>query len=167
MKNQIIISFVLLTLTFPHTNAIKTLIETTCKHTTKYQLCVDTIRADPKSAGADVAGLGLIVVEAVKAKSKVALYAAKKLLRSRPELAKPLQECIDVYKAVIEADYPEAVQSIRGNPKFAENGMADVAVEADDCEGAFEGMGKSPLTAVNSAVRDLAVVARAIIRNLL
>ncbi|KAL6535670.1 hypothetical protein OROMI_027044 [Orobanche minor] len=172
MKTQIIISFVLFTLTFPRTNARsqlkdQTLIETTCRHTTNYQLCVDTIRADPKSAGEDVAGLGLIVIEAVKAKSKAALSAAKRLLRSRPELAEPLQECASMYRAVIEADYPEAKESIRGNPKFAENGMADAAVEANNCEWAFEGVAKSPLTAVNGAVRDLAVVARAIIRNLL
>ncbi|KAL6526467.1 hypothetical protein OROGR_015557 [Orobanche gracilis] len=172
MKIQIIISFVLFTLTFPHTNARsqqedQTLIETTCNHTTKYQLCLDTIRADPKSAGADLAGLGLIVIEAIKKKSKLALSATKRLLRRHPELAKPLQECADVYKAVIKADYPVAVQAIRGNPKFAENGIADVAVEAEYCEGAFKGVAKSPLTAENDAVKNLAVVARAIIRNLL
>ncbi|GFP97225.1 cell wall / vacuolar inhibitor of fructosidase 1 [Phtheirospermum japonicum] len=172
MKTSIIISFVLFALTIIHTNAKsqqndQNLIETTCKHTPNYPLCIKTIRAEPTSAGADVAGLGFILVEAVKAKSKVALSAARRLSRTQPKLAKPLKECADVYKAVIEADVPEAEQSVRGNPKFAENGMADAAVEADVCEAAFKGVAKSPLTAANNAVRDLAVVARAIIRNLL
>ncbi|KAK6146246.1 hypothetical protein DH2020_020115 [Rehmannia glutinosa] len=136
------------------------LIETTCKNTPHYQLCINTLRADKGSSGADVAGLGLIMVEAVKAKSKEALSAIKKLQKSQPKLATPLQQCRDMYKAVVSGDVPEAEQSIRGNPKFAENGMADAAVEADDCEAAFQGVAKSPLTAVNTAARELAEVAR-------
>ncbi|KAL3641876.1 hypothetical protein CASFOL_012691 [Castilleja foliolosa] len=172
MKTSIIISFLLLALTIFHTNAKsqqndQTLIETTCKRTPNYPLCIKTIRAEPTSSNADVAGLGLILVQAVKTKSKMALSSARRLGKTQPKMAKPLKECADVYKAVIEADVPMAEQSIRGNPKFAENGMADAAVEADVCEAAFRGVAKSPLTAENNAVRDVAVVARAIIRNLL
>lgn len=145
------------------------LIETTCKNTPNYHLCMTTLRANRGSASADVAGLGLIMVGAVKAKSKEALSAINKLSKSgQPKLSQALHQCKEVYNAVLEGDVPEAEQAVRGNPKFAENGMADAAVEADTCEGAFEGVvAKSPLSGVNTAVRDLAVVARAIIRNLL
>ncbi|KAL9139924.1 hypothetical protein ABFS82_14G002700 [Erythranthe guttata] len=92
------------------------------------------------------------MVAAVKEKSKEALSTVNKLLvKSGSNPKKALQQCRDAYKAVLEGDVPEAEQSLRGNPKFAENGMADVAVEADSCEAAFGG--KSPLTVVNKAVR--------------
>ncbi|EYU45481.1 hypothetical protein MIMGU_mgv1a021463mg, partial [Erythranthe guttata] len=126
------------------------LIATTCKNTPNYRLCINTLQADRGSAAADVAGLGLIMVAAVKEKSKEALSTVNKLLvKSGSNPKKALQQCRDAYKAVLEGDVPEAEQSLRGNPKFAENGMADVAVEADSCEAAFGG--KSPLTVVNKA----------------
>ncbi|KAL7080831.1 hypothetical protein ACP275_14G002700 [Erythranthe tilingii] len=170
MKIPISIILVLITIAV-HSCAIsqeikdQNLIATTCKNTPNYRLCINTLQADRGSAAADVAGLGLIMVAAVKEKSREALSAVNKLLVKSRTNPKALQQCRDAYKAVLEGDVPEAEQSLRGNPKFAENGMADVAVEADSCEAAFGG--KSPLTVVNKAVRDLAVVARAIIRNLL
>ncbi|KAL7123735.1 hypothetical protein ABFS83_14G002700 [Erythranthe nasuta] len=141
------------------------LIETTCKNTPIYQLCIATLRADPGSNAADVAGLALIMIGAVEAKSKEALSAVKNLLKSGSGNTEALKQCKDKYKAVLEGDVPVAKSAVRGNPKFAEGGMADAKVEADDCEDGFGG--KSPLTKVNGDVRDLAVVARAIIRNLL
>ncbi|KAI3459199.1 hypothetical protein Pfo_015862 [Paulownia fortunei] len=170
---KIPISVILLIFMNLHANAIseqkdQKLMETTCKNTPNYQLCITTLRASRGSATADVAGLGLIMVGAVKAKTKQALSAINKLSKSgNPKLSQALQQCTDAYNAVLKADVPEAVEALtKGDPKFAENGMADAAVEADSCEGGFEGA-KSPLSGVNKAVRDLAVVARAIIRNLL
>ncbi|GER38313.1 invertase inhibitor [Striga asiatica] len=150
----------------------QSLIESICKRTPNYRLCLTTIRADHTSAGSDVAGLGLILIRAVKSETNKALSAAARLVKTHPHLKAPLGKCADVYRAVIEADVPVAEQSIRGNPKFAENGMADVAVEADACERALgrataAAAPETPMTAANRAVRDLAVVARAVIRNLL
>ncbi|KAL7080832.1 hypothetical protein ACP275_14G002800 [Erythranthe tilingii] len=156
MKSPIISISVFLVITLSSVHAMaksqqkdQNLIESTCKNTPIYQLCIATLRADPGSAAADVAGLALIMIEAVEAKSKEALSA----------------QCKEEYKAVLEGDVPVAKSAVRGNPKFAEGGMADAKVEADDCEDALGG--KSPLTKVNGDVADLAVVARAIIRNLL
>ncbi|KAL2459357.1 Cell wall/vacuolar inhibitor of fructosidase 1 [Forsythia ovata] len=143
------------------------LIETTCKNTPNYQLCISTLRANPGSINTDVAGLGLIMVDAVKAKAKETRNAIEKLKGSRPELGNALNECTKGYNAILEADVPEAVEALtKGNPKFAENGMADSSVEAVLCEDRFKQV-TSPLTVLNNAVRDLSDVARAIIRNLL
>ncbi|KAL8026038.1 hypothetical protein ABFX02_14G003000 [Erythranthe guttata] len=171
MKSPIISISVFLVITLSssvHTMAKshQNLIESTCKNTPIYELCIATLRADPGSDAADVAGLALIMIGAVEAKSKEALSAVKKLLKGGGGGDREaLKQCKDKYKAVLEGDVPVAKRAVRGNPKFAEGGMADAKVEADDCEDAFGG--KSPLTKVNGDVRDLAVVARAIIRNLL
>ncbi|KAL8490530.1 hypothetical protein ACS0TY_022523 [Phlomoides rotata] len=153
-----------------HTMASQNLIETTCKSTPNYHLCATTLKASPGSSTADVADLGLIMVAAVKAKSREALSTIHKLRRRRqPKLSQALQRCAEVYKAVFEGDVAVAEQALRGNPKFAETAMAGVALEADTCEDAFEGVVVPPpaLSGVNKVVHELALVARAIIRNLL
>ncbi|KAG8372849.1 hypothetical protein BUALT_Bualt12G0109700 [Buddleja alternifolia] len=158
-----------------HANAIsqqkdQALIETTCKNTPNYKLCISVLRRSPGSATADVRGLALIMVGAVKDKTKQAISAVNNLIKSRryPDLAEGLQKCNEVYKTVVKYDVAEAVEALtKGDPKFAENGMADAALEADTCESSTGGLDKSPLEAVNRPVFDLANVARAIIRNLL
>ncbi|GFQ04444.1 cell wall / vacuolar inhibitor of fructosidase 1 [Phtheirospermum japonicum] len=147
----------------------QTLIETTCKNTPNYQLCISTIHASPSSAGADVAGLGLIVVDAVRAKTEAATSAIDKLKQLHPDMTRALEKCRDTYDAVLKADVPEAVAALKkGIPKFAESGMADVAWEAEICEGGFKEVGaESPLRGVNKDLHDLAEVAVGIIRNLL
>ncbi|KAG8385163.1 hypothetical protein BUALT_Bualt03G0013200 [Buddleja alternifolia] len=136
----------------------ETLIETTCKNTPNYQLCISTLRASPKSATADVEGLGLIMVDAVKDKAEAALSGINKLKWLHPEMGDALEECRRAYKAVLTADIPEAVAGLtKGVPKFAEFGMADAAWEAEICEGGFERVdGGSPLKGVNKDVHDLA-----------
>ncbi|XP_057475701.1 cell wall / vacuolar inhibitor of fructosidase 1-like [Actinidia eriantha] len=142
------------------------LITTTCKQTPLFQLCSSTLRSNLQSKSADVAGLGLIVVEVIKGKASATLGQVRKLLRAgNPQLKGPLNQCVAFYKTILEADVPEAEQAIRGVPKFAEDGMVDAAAGAGSCEEGFGG--KSPIIAMNMAVKDLAVVARAIIRTLL
>ncbi|KAI5349174.1 hypothetical protein L3X38_002061 [Prunus dulcis] len=60
------------------------LIDKTCKQTPNYDVCVSTINSDPRSTGADVKGLGLIMVDAVKDKATGALNKADKLLKQCP-----------------------------------------------------------------------------------
>ncbi|PIN23254.1 hypothetical protein CDL12_04020 [Handroanthus impetiginosus] len=171
MKLQIFF-ILLISIMIPHAYALseqkdQNLIETTCKNTPNYRLCVTILRANRRSATADVAGLGLIMVDAVKAKTKEALSAVNKLIHSHDrKLSEAAQQCVDAYNGVLKGDVPEAVEALtKGDPKFAENGMADAVVEADSCDSAFET--RSPLSGMNKALRDRAVVARAIIRNLL
>lgn len=144
------------------------LIETTCRNTPNYQLCISILHADPSSATADVAGLGLIVVDAVKAKAEAALSAIDNLKWFHPELTNALDLCRISYIAVLKADIPEAVAALtKGVPKFAEFGMADAAWEAEICEGRFDRVAESPLSGVNKDLHDLAQVATCIIKILL
>ncbi|KAL8490528.1 hypothetical protein ACS0TY_022521 [Phlomoides rotata] len=147
MKNQQIICLILFTLIIIHqTYADENLIQTTCNNTPNYQLCINTLRASPGSATADMAGLGLIMVAAVKAKSEQALSAVNSLRKSgQPKLSQPLQRCTDFYNGVLKADVPMAEEALRkGDPKFGEDGMVDAAFEAELCEGAFKGVVAPP-----------------------
>ncbi|MFS8004133.1 putative pectinesterase inhibitor domain, Cell wall/vacuolar inhibitor of fructosidase [Helianthus anomalus] len=145
------------------------LIETTCKATPSYNLCMSTLLTNPKSSSGDISDLGLIMVGATKAKATRAIQQIKSIYKSRPELRHALNECAKMYVAVVRADVPSAIQALDGGqPKFAEDGMADTAVEAQACERSFSDRGqKSPLTKMNKDIENVANVARAIIRMLL
>lgn len=145
------------------------LIETSCKKTPNYDLCVSTLRHSPHSATVDVAGLGLILVDVVKSKAEAAMSAVEDLRRRHPEMRSALDQCSRSYNAVVVADVPEAVEALtKGVPKFAESGMADAAWEAEICERSFQMVaGTTPLSGVNKEMHDLAEVAVGIIRILL
>ncbi|KAL7594298.1 hypothetical protein Lser_V15G27499 [Lactuca serriola] len=152
--------------------ADRKLIESTCKATPSYNLCLTTLLSNPKSSSGDVSDLGLIMVGATRVKATQAIQHIKSLYGSHPELRRSLSECAQMYIAVVKADVPSAIQALDGGqPKFAEDGMADTAVEAQACERSFSGGGahKSPvtLTEMNKGVENTANVARAIIRMLL
>ncbi|PWA72117.1 Pectinesterase inhibitor [Artemisia annua] len=145
------------------------LIESTCKATPSYNLCLSTLMSNPKSTNGDISDLGLIMVGATKSKATRAIQHIKSLYMSHPELRHSLNECAQMYMAVVRADVPSAIQALDGGqPKFAEDGMADTAVETQACERSFNGRGqKSPLTQMNKDIENIANVARAIIRMLL
>ncbi|KAI3822336.1 hypothetical protein L1987_09925 [Smallanthus sonchifolius] len=151
------------------TTGDRSLIESTCRATPSYNLCMSTLLTNPKSSTGDVSELGLIMVGATKAKATRAIQQIKSVYRSRPDLRRALNECAQMYIAVVQADVPSAVQALDGGqPKFAEDGMADTAVEAQACERSFIERGhKSPLTKMNKDIENVANVARAIIRMLL
>ncbi|KAL3505605.1 hypothetical protein ACH5RR_030987 [Cinchona calisaya] len=90
------------------------------------------------------------------------------LNKTNPELIKPLSICGLLYYTVLNADIPEAVDALtKGVPKFAEDAMADSALEAKVCEESFLVYKCSPLVDINAAVCDLSLVAKSIIKNLL
>ena len=140
------------------------LIEETCKRTPKPNLCLQLLKGDPRAPSADIAGLALILVDVIKAKANEAEKTIKQLLKQGGN-KKALSECADDYKGILKLDIPQATRAVRGDPKFADDAVSDCAVEADICENRFNG--KSPLTHVNNGMRDVANVARAIIRILL
>lgn len=140
------------------------LIEETCKRTPKPNLCLQLLKGDPRAPSADIAGLALILVDVIKAKANEAEKTIKQLLKQGGN-KKALSECAVDYKGILILDIPQATRAVRGDPKFADDAVSDCAVEADICENRFNG--KSPLTHVNNGMRDVANVARAIIRILL
>ncbi|KAI4344759.1 hypothetical protein L6164_011950 [Bauhinia variegata] len=145
-------------------------IKATCKRTPNYDVCVQSLMSDPKSSQAgDVTGLALIMVNVMKSKANDALDKINHILRKGrdPTHKHALRECADNYKTVLEADIPMAIEALKkGNPKFAEDGANDAAIEAKSCEDDEFG-GKSSLTPYNKIMHEVSVVTAAIVRNLL
>ncbi|KAK3029624.1 hypothetical protein RJ639_037941 [Escallonia herrerae] len=168
MKALIILAILTILLTIEPTSADLGTIQSTCKRTPYYNLCVSTLQADPKSANADVTGLALIMVSVVKAKTTELVGIIRSLKGSRPDLRKALDQCDQAYSTgILVADVPVAEEALtKGNPKFAETGMNDAANEALGCEGDFK-PAKSPFTDKNTALHDVSAIAAAITRLLL
>ncbi|XP_009590146.1 cell wall / vacuolar inhibitor of fructosidase 1 [Nicotiana tabacum] len=172
MRNLFPIFMLITNLAFNDNNNSNNIINTTCRATTNYPLCLTTLHSDPRTSeaeGADLTTLGLVMVDAVKLKSIEIMKSIKKLEKSNPELRLPLSQCYIVYYAVLHADVTVAVEALkRGVPKFAENGMVDVAVEAETCEFSFKYNGLvSPVSDMNKEIIELSSVAKSIIRMLL
>ncbi|TQD82552.1 hypothetical protein C1H46_031897 [Malus baccata] len=62
------------------------LIAQTCNQTPYPDLCISTLQSDPRSAKADVKGLGIIMVDAVKAKAREANLRLQELAQLSPYL---------------------------------------------------------------------------------
>ncbi|PHU01724.1 hypothetical protein BC332_31511 [Capsicum chinense] len=154
------------------TKGSNNLVETTCKNTPNYELCVKTLVSDKRSGNGDITTLALIMVDAIKSKAYEAAITISKLRRSNPPQAwkLPLKNCAFSYKVILTASMPEAIEALtKGDPKFAEDGMVGSSGDAQECEGYFKATTNkySPLTKLNVAVHDLSDVGRAIVRNLL
>ncbi|CAI9293839.1 unnamed protein product [Lactuca saligna] len=144
-------------------------IENTCKGTPSYNLCLSILLANPKSQNANLTGLALIIVDGVKNEGVKTLQQIDSLKKSLPELTAALMQCGDVYNTIIHVDVPLTINALNlGNPKFGEDGMADITIESQTCERSFKEHGQtSPLTNMNKDMKDVANVGRAIIRMLL
>lgn len=143
------------------------LIVQTCKQTPFYDVCISSLKSNPRSSRTDVTGLALIMVDVLKTKATETLNHINGLRHGSPKLNRPLRSCADGYKAIIEGDVPEAIEALqKGNPKFAEQAANDAADVASSCEDGFSGR-RSPLTDMNKVVHEVAAVAAAIVRNLL
>ncbi|XP_065860188.1 cell wall / vacuolar inhibitor of fructosidase 1-like [Euphorbia lathyris] len=143
------------------------IVDQTCKQTPHYHLCLKFLNSDPRSSTADVTGLALILVDLLKNETTKSVQFVKQLRGKRPDLEKPLKSCDSDYDAILTADVPEAIQALElGNPRFAEDGMNDVDIEATSCENEF-GIEKSPLFDSNKLLTDISHVDSSIIRQLL
>nr|AFK40449.1 unknown [Lotus japonicus] len=137
-----------------------------CKQTPYPSDCVQFLRQDPRSSGADVKGLALIMVDVIKAKGTNTVNKIKQLLKGSTGEKKPLNICLDRYKGVVEINVPEAILTLKaGKITIAEDMAAATSDEAQYCEVIFHG--KSPLTIENNGMHVAAEVTRHIIRHLL
>lgn len=87
------------------TNGNNNLVETTCKKTPNYELCVKTLSLDKRSETTrDITTLALIMVDAIKFKANQASNIISKLRHSNPPLAwkDPLKNCAFSYKVMFE-----------------------------------------------------------------
>lgn len=145
------------------------LIESTCKRTPNFYLCVSYLKSDPKSSTADVPGLALILVNIMKAKATQTLNRIGRLLKGGPRAGEKqaLVSCSSKYDAILKGDIPEAIEALtKGNYKFAEDGANDAGNEANSCERDFSSR-TSPLTSMNKGMHDVSAIAAAIVRTLL
>ncbi|KAF7147980.1 hypothetical protein RHSIM_Rhsim03G0038700 [Rhododendron simsii] len=148
------------------------LISSTCeKNEEDIDLCISTLRSDPRSAAADVAGLARIMFDATLAKATATLNQIKDLLKktSDPVLREYLNVCVEQYDDAIE-DIPVAIQNV-GSNNFASRIKADDVVdEARSCEEIFTDLPnrkrKSPFTAANDMVKKLVMIAAGIVESL-
>ena len=145
------------------------LIEQTCKQTPNYNLCVSSLKSDPKSATADVTGLALIMVKVLNTTATRTLIHINSLLHHSPspKIKKALLSCADMYyNGIVTADVPVSIEALtKGDPKFADDSTLDAAKEATLCEEGFSG--NSPLTVDNTNVNNVARVTEAIVKLLL
>ncbi|KAJ4886784.1 hypothetical protein Rs2_26532 [Raphanus sativus] len=142
------------------------IVDKTCKQTPDYTLCLSLLRSDPSSASADTVGLGLILVNKIKALGTQTLGQINVAYKTKPMLKRQLDECKLRYKTIVDADVHTAIIAIKGNPKFAESAVVDAGVEASVCEGGFP-KGQSPLTGLTQKMNKICDVTRAIVRMLL
>ncbi|KAL1226376.1 Cell wall / vacuolar inhibitor of fructosidase 1 [Cardamine amara subsp. amara] len=81
-------------------------------------------------------------------------------------LKRALDECKLRYETIVNVDVHTAIIAIKGNPKFGEDAIVDVGVEASICQGGFP-KGQSLLTGLTQRMDKTCDVTRAIIRMLL
>ncbi|KAJ4721975.1 Pectinesterase inhibitor [Melia azedarach] len=143
------------------------LIEKTCQRTPFYDLCISSLKSDPRSSTADVRTLALIMVDIIKSKATQMLKQVEELQKQHPELQEPLSACHSRYNAVLVGDVPQAVEALeKGDYKFAEDSATDAAIEADACENGFSA-GKSPISPMNKLFHDISVITASIVNILL
>nr|XP_004298183.2 PREDICTED: cell wall / vacuolar inhibitor of fructosidase 1-like [Fragaria vesca subsp. vesca] len=136
------------------------LIDETCQKTPNPNLCVSSLKSDPRSSGADVKGLGIIMVDVVKAKAIIGQNKVSGLLKQSPGDLR-LKVGSGDYDAISNHQVPNASLAFsRDIPHIAEEDMSEAADEARACELSFSG--RSPLTDVNNAVADVAAITAAI-----
>ncbi|KAM1356952.1 hypothetical protein ACFX13_031729 [Malus domestica] len=140
------------------------LIAQTCNQTPYPDLCVSTLQSDPRSAKADVKGLGIIMIDAVRAKAREANLQVEELIDREPGNT-PARNCRFNYDDIFQLDIPQAVEAFgKDDYKSAEIGMTNVVANADSCERGFSG--GSPFKDESQALHDVAYVAAAIAKVL-
>ncbi|XP_022741980.1 cell wall / vacuolar inhibitor of fructosidase 1-like [Durio zibethinus] len=140
------------------------LIQETCKHTGFFNLCVSSLRSDPRSSNADLEGLARISVEILQDKAKDTLTYVGNLFKhvSDPVLYRSYGSCIEYYRASVERQLPEAIDALASkNYVTSKNDAAAAATNVDSCEQQFAN--KSPFNDRDKVVHDLALVASSII----
>ncbi|KAI4330356.1 hypothetical protein MLD38_028653 [Melastoma candidum] len=92
-------------------------VETTCSKTGNHDLCLSTLRADPRSSSADIKGLAEIALDAASAKSNEALNYFLDLLRGEgdPVHSRFCGTCIDTHGGNVKRIIPEALTDLTNN----------------------------------------------------
>ncbi|GMI93718.1 cell wall / vacuolar inhibitor of fructosidase 1, CELL WALL / VACUOLAR INHIBITOR OF FRUCTOSIDASE 1 [Hibiscus trionum] len=144
------------------------LIETTCKATPFYNLCVLALESDPHSSSTNVPGLAITGANILKVNSNATLTQITSLLKEAEDrsVKKALLECVEYYNAIIEHDVRVVINTARTNvPRYGRDAMNDAANEALACERSFKNQPHAPH--LPRYVHNLSVVVSSIITLLL
>ncbi|KAG5237625.1 hypothetical protein OIU77_013442 [Salix suchowensis] len=149
------------------------LVQETCQKTRYPDLCVKTLKSNPRSSSADVKGLAHIMLEANLANSKVSLAKVEKLLKESGDksLKKCLDDCAEQYDTAANEDFPTAIQSLERNDLGTAKTYASAALDAPgNCRDTFSedpGVKTPPdLTKLNDYSEQLSVTALMMLNNL-
>ncbi|KAK2982820.1 hypothetical protein RJ640_021310 [Escallonia rubra] len=135
-----------------------------------HDLCVSSLKSNPKSAGADVKGLARIILELFLDAAKDNRVQVKKLLRGATDPA--IQQCLDVcsdeYASAINVWIPLAFKYLELNSiPDAITEVSNASGDAETCEESFGELSRpSPLTANNNNVLHLGKIAEDIMSTL-
>ncbi|XP_058757664.1 cell wall / vacuolar inhibitor of fructosidase 1-like [Vicia villosa] len=172
--NPLALALILCTIAASHSTIINpqnnnaNLIEQTCKKTPKYATCIKFLESDPRSSEADLPGFALNSLAKIGMAANTVLNKINDLvnMNREPAQTEALNSCADRYSTILVADMPKSIAALKlGDPKLAEDGANDAAVEATSCENGFKG--KSPLTEENAAMYDAAIITAAIVKQML
>ncbi|KAK8664445.1 hypothetical protein V6N13_084235 [Hibiscus sabdariffa] len=142
------------------------LVETTCKSTPFYNLCVSTLESDPDSSRTDIPGLAIIGANRLNAKVYDSFKEIASLLEEAKDesLKKALVECDDHYKTIITYNVLSVIKTVRTSRAYVgRDAMNDAAKEALACASGFENQPTFPIKDSNKVVHDLSAVVSSII----
>ncbi|XP_060182038.1 cell wall / vacuolar inhibitor of fructosidase 1-like [Lycium barbarum] len=92
-----------------------------CKQTRDYNLCIETLKTDVYSSGADAKGLARIMIQVARKKAVHNLVYVRKLMiqnPQNPDFKQCLQVCYDDYHLIVTAFIPNALKSLSLNSSF-------------------------------------------------
>jgi pectinesterase inhibitor-like protein len=117
------------------------LIEDTCKRskTPFMDLCVTSLRSDPRSSSADVKGLVHITFELVQSNVTDTFGQVKALLETTtdPDVKQSLNDCFGLYKKSVSTTLPDAISALDSSLELAGILINEVKSNAEDCERDF------------------------------
>ncbi|XP_033511010.1 pectinesterase inhibitor-like [Nicotiana tomentosiformis] len=125
------------------------LIDDVCRKSSDYKLCVESLRANPKSSSADQKGLTRIMLQLSLAKAKNIYNEVLILLQQTKEvvLKQCLQICKDNYDEAVD-DITSSIEYLDANEFFFARSFAiDATDDSSSCEESFAEppIRKSPL----------------------
>ncbi|XP_070034400.1 pectinesterase inhibitor-like [Nicotiana tomentosiformis] len=115
------------------------LIDDVCQKTIDYNLCVKSLRADPRSASADKKSLARIIIQLSQDKANDILSQTEMLLKQTKEPV--LKQCLEVCKEMYDTavfHYSEAVNYLDAdNFSDAADTAGETLSDADTCDESF------------------------------
>ncbi|KAM7279128.1 hypothetical protein ACFE04_006262 [Oxalis oulophora] len=147
------------------------LITSTCQHTPNPNLCISTYKSDPGSFKADLIGLSVIGSKMISKGASSTKATINSLMSSAgkkgdQELIKSLKCSDNHYTYIVKYFVPELMEAVtKGNPKFGQDALRDIGIEADNTPKCFSK--SSPIYGQNKFIQDFSPVVKAIVQMLL